>query len=708
MPTDELRPPRPEARPYTRSLHGVDRVDDFAWLRKTADPQVLDHLAAERAYYDAATAHLRPLAEDVYQEMVSRLPSTESSVSWRLEQFSYYTRTPEGSEYPQLIRDLHHRVPHHTTESVASAAGTADSAAGQLLLDPAVLAAGSRYVDLGLCQPSPDERLLAYSVDTTGQEVFELRFRDLDAGAELPDTIPRSSYGGAWSADSGSFFYTVSDQAQRPFQVWRHDLGTPVADDTCVLTEPDERFEVSVRGCRSGDVIVVWAQSRDTSEVWLVDAHDPTAPPRCVEPRRPGVEYHCEHARSADGDVVAIVTNDGATEFRLMTAPLRSPGRDSWSELVPERRDERLERVDGFADHLVLRLRRDGAPLLRALPLRADAGAEPVDIACSLPAGTIALGRNELFGVTSVTVVEQSYTRPPAWYDVDLASGGRRLRHVQPVPGYDPDRYRSERISVPSTDGVAVPVTVVRRDDVALDGSAPALMYGYGAYEYSFEPEFDPALPSLLDRGVVFVHAHVRGGGEGGRRWWLDGRLRSKQHTFTDHLAVADAIAGELVDPDRIVTRGLSAGGLLQAAVFSQRPGRWRAVVAEVPFVDVVTTMLDSSVPLTAGEWDEWGDPRRREDFAAMLAYSPYDNLPPAGERPDLLVTGAVHDPRVMVWEPAKWVAALRAGDPEWAPRCLFRCEVGEGAHTGPSGRFAHLRYEAEIYAWLLPHLDHP
>jgi oligopeptidase B len=258
---------------------------------------------------------------------------------------------------------------------------------------------------------------------------------------------------------------------------------------------------------------------------------------------------------------------------------------------------------------------------------------------------------------------------------------------------------------VPSYDGVPVPVTLVRRSDVALDGTAPCLLYGYGAYEYSFEPEFDPGLVPLLDRGVVFAHAHVRGGGENGRRWWLDGRLEHKQHTFSDHLAVADALADGMVDGERIASRGLSAGGLLQGAVFSQAPARWRAVVAEVPFVDVVTTMLDASVPLTAGEWDEWGDPRREADFRWMLAYSPYDNLPPAGQRPDLLVTGAVHDPRVMVWEPAKWVAALRASDPEWSPRCLFRAELGAGAHAGPTGRYARLRYEAEVYAWVLDRL---
>jgi len=610
------------------------------------------------------------------------------------------------------LRDLHLSDGPQTTDSAVDSASTSDSvdatdaALPQLLLDQARLAGGSAYLDLAYQKVSPDERVLAYAVDVTGDEVFSLRFRDLDSGEDLTDRVEHSYYGGAWAADSRTFFYTVHDDVYRPYQVWRHTIGTPVSDDVCVYQDPDEQFEVMVRACRSGDVIVAWSQSRDTSEVWLIDAHDPTSPARCVEPRRKGVEYHCEHGRTPDGDVLFVVTNDGATEFRAMTTPLATPGRAHWVELLPEDADELLERAEAFAEHLVLRLRRHGSPLLRVLPL--GSAGRPLDIECSLAAGTLALDRNELFAATEVTLVEQSYTEPPAWYAVDLRTGERRLRQRQEVPGYDASLYRSERIGVRSGD-VEVPVTLVRRRDTPLDGSAPALLYGYGAYESCDEPEFDPALPSLLDRGVVYAHTHIRGGGECGRRWWLEGRMEHKQNTFSDHIAVADALAGGRVDGDRIATRGLSAGGLLQGAVFSQRPDRWRAVVAEVPFVDVVTSMLDASIPLTPGEWDEWGDPRRAADFAWMLAYSPYDNLPASGGRPDLLVTGALHDPRVMVWEPAKWVAALRATDLDWSPRCVFRCELGEGAHTGPSGRYAHLRYEAEVYAWLLSHLlDHP
>ncbi|MGH3367380.1 MAG: S9 family peptidase [Nocardioidaceae bacterium] len=702
-----IEPPVAERRPLVRDHHGVRRVDDYAWLREIDDPRVRAHLRAERDFYDESTRHLRPLVGTLAEEMSSRVPATDRSVSWNRVLFSYYTKTPAGSDYAQLCRGFY-TIPGATatksaeaseipTESVA-ASGGADTP-DQVLLDPAKLAGGSAYVELGVCEVSPDERLLAYSVDTTGDEVYALRIRDLDTGEDLPEEVSRSYYGTAWSADSRTLFYTVHDEKYRGHQVWRHRVGTAVASDVLVLDEPDERFELTVRGCRSGDVVLLCSQSRESSEVWLVDAHRPEDPARCVQPRRPGVEYAVEHARTADGDRLFVLTNDGATEFRLMVTPLDSAGRDSWVEAIAESSDHRLLSVDAFAGHLVVTLRHRGLPALRVVPL--DGGA-PLEVEASGPAATLRLDRNERFDTTAVTVAEESYTEPVSWWEVDLVSGERRLLRRREVPAYDSAGYVSERRTVSASDGTSVPVTLVRRRDVALDGSAPCLMYGYGAYEACDDPAFEPALISLLDRGVVYAHAHVRGGGEGGRRWWLQGRMASKQNTFSDHLAVADALADGVVDGARMATRGLSAGGLLQGAVFSQRPDRWRAVVAEVPFVDVVTTMLDPSIPLTVNEWEEWGDPRKADEFAWLRAYSPYDNLPAAGGRPDLLVTGSLHDPRVMVWEPAKWVAALRAGDPDWSPRCLFRCELGVGAHVGPSGRYTHLRYEAEIYAWVL------
>jgi oligopeptidase B len=655
------------------------------------DAPVLAHLAAEREWYDVATDHLDPLVRTLRAEMTGRVPATDSSVSWPQHGYSYYTVTPEGREYVQLSRRR-------------------DNGEPEILLDVNVLAEGSDYVEVGLWRLSPDGRMLAYSVDLDGDEVYELRFRDLASGADLEDVVPRSAYGGAWSADGTWFFYTVTDQMWRAHQVWRHRLGTPASEDELVIEEPDERFELMVRATRSGEQVVIWSECRDTSEVWVVPAADPTAAPRSVGGRRTGVEYHAEHVRlPGGGSSLLVVTNDGAEEFRLMSCPVpvdADQDHTTWRPVREQLPGERLESVEAFASDVVLVSRADGHTRLRIVPVGAwNAAGHVVDPVS--PIASVAISRNEEFAATSVTVVDESYLMPPVWSSVSFADGTRTELLRKDAPGFFPASYAGEQRSFRAPDGTSVPATILRHRDTPLDGSAPCVMYAYGAYEEVYpDQEWDPAIPSLLDRGVVYVHAHVRGGGELGRSWWLDGRLEHKQHTFDDHAAVADGLASEgLVDGARIATRGLSAGGLLQGAVFSQRPDRWRAVVAEVPFVDVLTTMLDPTIPLTVNEWDEWGDPSRRADYDWMARYSPYDNLPPAGGRPDLLVTGAVHDARVMVWEPAKWVAALRETDPEWGPRCLFRVETGAGAHVGPSGRFAHLAYEAEIYAWLLDKL---
>ncbi len=679
--TADFAVPQALVRPSVLELHGTRRVDDYAWLRDSDDPGTLEYLGQERAYYDALTAHTRPLQQQLVAEMVHRTVATDRSVSWNRGGFVYYTQTVAGKEYEQFLRQQTEGSP------------------AEVLLDENLLAEGSDYFALGVREVSPDGEVLAYSVDQEGDEVYTLRFRDLRSGADLPDSIGRTYYGAAWAADSRSFWYVVNDDAYRPFQVWRHRLGTAPATDELVLQEDDERYEVFLESSRSGDHALVHLVAKDSTEAWLLSCHEPEQPPRLVAARSPGVEYHVTHAPRPDGDVLVIVTNDQAREFRLMSAPLATPGRDHWTELVGEDPAERLHEAEVFARHVVLALRRDGGTLLRVVSR--DGSLAVLDIHPGIPAGTIRLDRNEEYDTDVVTIMVESYSEPAAWFDLDLRTGERTLRKRDDVPGYDREQYRSDRYAVEAPDGELVPVTIVWREDTLLDGTAPCLLYGYGAYEYSFEPEFDVALASLLDRGVVFAHAHVRGGGELGRRWYVDGSLRSKQNTFTDFVAVADGLADGLVDGSGLVARGLSAGGLLMGAVFSQAPKRWAGVVAEVPFVDVVTTMLDESIPLTAQEWDEWGDPRQRADFERMLAYSPYDNVPPAPDRPRLLVTGALHDARVMYWEPAKWVAKLRAtGSRDGS--VLLRMELGAGAHAGPSGRFAHLEYEAEVYAWVL------
>jgi len=655
--------------------------DPYAWMRDRDRPAMLDYLAAERAYYDQQTEPLGGLREELAAELIGRTPEAEESVSWRRGGHSYFTRTVPDRQYQQFCR--------------AGVDGAAEVLLDENLLldDPACT---GDCVALGVREVSPDGRLLAYSVDFDGDEVYQLRVRDLASGADLPERIERTYYELAWSADSRSFFYIVTDALYRPYQVWRHQLGTGPQDDALVFTEHDERFDLEVRATRSGAYVLIESASRDSTETLIIAADDASAPPGVLLERRAGIEYRADHADGPDGGDFYLVTNDGATEFRLVRAPAGSPARDSWTEVIAGSPDTRLVSADVFGRYLVVEQRRGAATQLRIVDR--DTGAQRL-VAAGGPHVALALAVNEDYGAAAVTVRTQSLIDPPAWHDVDLASGRWELRKRQEVPGYDPARYVTERITAPAADGTPVPVTIAYRKEITRP--APCVLYGYGAYESCEWPEFSVATASLLEQGFVYAVAHVRGGGEGGRRWWLDGRLDRKRNTFTDFIAAADMLADQgWAAGDRIVSRGLSAGGLLQGAVFSMAPRRWRAVVAEVPFVDCVTTMLDPSIPLTINEWDEWGDPRDPAARAYLASYSPYDNVP-AGRRPDLLVTGSLHDPRVLIHEPAKWVAKLRATDAVDS-RLLFRAELGAGAHVGPAGRYDRLRHEAEILAFIL------
>jgi oligopeptidase B len=675
-------PPVAARVPSVRELHGETVADDYAWMRDSDDPALREYLISERSFYDAHREEFGALAQTLAAEAATRIPAgAEYSVAWPRGDFVYRTRVPPDSDNPQLLR-----------------ARTGQDSE-QVLLDENVLAARTGFVEVGVREPSQDGVLLAWSADTTGSETYELRIRDLRTGEDLPEAIARSYPGVAWDAASEYLFYLVPDELHRPYQVWRHRARTAPGDDALVLEEPDQRFELTLSSSRSGELAIITAESRDTTEVRMISLSGQLDDPVLVEPRHRGIEYRVDHAR--DGTLY-VVTDAGATEFTLMRTPLASPGRAEWAPvncaaIAPARTDTRLIRCDVLRDHLVLTLRRHGAPLLA---ITDHDGGNLREILPSLTAGSISLEHAEDYECGSVIIAEQSLIEPPTWYQLDLGTGTRDPLKRMEVPGHDSARYRTERITAPAADGTPIPVTLACGERTPLDGSAPCLLYGYGAYEAVLDPEFDRSLPSLLDRGIIYAVAHIRGGGECGRDWWHQGRLRAKPTTFTDYVAVADWLADRVVDGSRIVSRGISAGGLLQGAVYSMRPDRWRAVIAEVPFVDVVNTMLDASIPLTVNEWDEWGDPRDPDDYACMRSYSPYEN-PPSGPRPELLVTGAVHDARVGIHEPAKWVARLRATD-TGGSRILFKAEVGVGAHGGPSGRAARLNYEAEIQAFIL------
>ena len=659
-------------------------------MRDPELPALRDYLAAERAYYDREMEPVRGLQDRLLAEMTGRVAAAEDSATWRRGGFSYFTRVAEGQELEQFCRVAGPGLP------------------AQVLLDQNLLladpACSGGYVDVGVREVSPDGRLLAYAVDFTGDELFELRIRDLTTGLDLADRIGRTYYGLGWAADSRSLFYVLTDELYRPCEVWRHELGTDPAQDVRVFSEDDERFALIVRTTRSGRYVLIETDSRNTTETLVIPADAPHTPPAVLEPRRPGTEYRADHADGPDGGEFYLVTNNGAEEFRLVRAPARAPGRAGWAEVIAGSGDTRLESCHVFGRYVVVGQRHAAAPQLRVLDR--ETGQERL-IEAGGPQWSLALGINEDYAATSVTVRTESLTDPPSWHDVDLATGRWQLRKRKNVPGYDPAGYVTERTAGTAADGTVIPVTLAYRRGLARDGCAPCLMDGYGAYEDCYWPEFSVATPSLLDRGAVYAVAHIRGGGEGGRRWWLQGRLDHKRNTFTDFIAAADMLAADgWTAPDRIVSRGRSAGGLLQGAVFSMAPRRWRAVVAEVPFVDCVTTMSDPTIPLTINEWDEWGDPRDDPQMRAYLrSYSPYDNIP-APPWPDLLVTGSVHDSRVLIREPAKWVARLRATAAQSGAagnsRLLFRAELGVGAHMGPTGRYDKLRYEAEVLAFVV------
>ena len=670
-------PPFAPQRPRILEAHGDRRVDPYYWLRDRDNPEVLRYLEAENSYADGVMAPTLGLQERLYAEIVGRVQETDTSAPSLYKGWWTYTRTVEGLDYEIYCRR------RETME-----------APEEILLDGNVLARGHEYFDLGYVERSPDEKLLAYAVDTDGSERHELRFRDVATGADLEDVIRGVYYGAAWSADSRTFFYVMPDAAVRPFQVWRHVLGTSTEDDVLVLQEDDERFELSVEPTKSERFVLFTSASQVTSEIRFLPSDQPDAQPRLVEPRRHGIEYSIDH----QGDRFLILTNDGALNFRLMAAPVSRPGRESWAEVVPERPGVRLNLTDVFANQVVLGQRSDGLQRLEVLDC-ATGDLHVVDQPDS--AYTAFPGSDPNYESSVMRFFYTSLTAPFSAVDYDMRTRERTVVKEQPVRGgYDRADYVTERLWATAPDGVRVPISLVYRRGLKRDGSSPALLNGYGAYELSSEPMFDSVRLSMLDRGFVFAIAHVRGGGEMGREWYEDGKFLHKTNTFSDFIACAERLV-ELgyTNPDRLTIRGRSAGGLLIGAVMNMRPDLFACAVAQVPFVDVVTTMLDDKLPLTVNEYDEWGNPADVEFYRYMKTYSPYDNVRPE-DYPALLVTAGLNDPRVSYWEPAKWVAKLRSlnrGD----AALLLKTEMGSG-HSGPSGRYESWREEAFITAFVL------
>jgi oligopeptidase B len=674
-------------------LFGVTLTDDYAWLRDKENPDVTTYLEAENAYAEAVMAPLAGLREQLYQEMLSHIKQTDISVSYRDGDWWYYSRTEEGLQYGIFCRKRGGPV------------GPDADAAEEILLDGNELAKGHAFFAIGDTDITDDGRWLAYTTDTTGFRQYTLRIKDLETGETLAGEVERVG-SVVWAADGSTLFYTVEDEQQkRQYRLWRHELRAKFADDTLVFQEDDERFNLAAGRTRDGEYIVVESASHITSEARVLKADDPTGAFRIIAPREDEHEYSLDHRNG----LWFICTNDRGRNFRLVTAPVETPGREHWTELIAHRDAVMLEDVDLFAGFFIACEREDGLPRLRLWKF-ADAGpgaAPSGEIAFPEPAYSAAPHINRIFETTTFRYGYQSLVTPSSVYEYDTASGASTLLKQLEIPGgFDRTLYASERIHATAPDGVEVPVSLVyRRDKFARrePDKNPLYVYGYGSYGYSLPLGFSSNRLSLLDRGVVMAYAHIRGGGDLGEPWHDAGKMLKKRNTFTDFIACVEHLtAVGYGDPHRVAIEGGSAGGLLMGAVTNMAPEKFRAVVSHVPFVDVMNTMLDASLPLTVPEYEEWGDPNQEEYFRYMLSYSPYDNLR-AASYPAMLVKTSLHDSQVMYWEPAKYVAKLRTLKTDHHP--LLLVTNMQAGHGGASGRYDYLKEIALDYAFVLREL---
>ncbi|HET6205897.1 MAG TPA: S9 family peptidase [Terracidiphilus sp.] len=688
--TQTLLPPVARKDHKETTLHGVTLTDDYAWLRDEENPDVTAYLNAENAYAEAVVAPFADLRDNLYQEMLSHIKQTDISVPHRDGLFWYYTRTEEGLQYAIHCRK---RGPF---------SGPDKDANEEVLLDGNKLAEGHAFFALGAVDITDDGRWMAYTVDFTGFRQYTLYIKDLETGDLLPGTVGRVG-SVVWAADNFTLFYTVEDDEQkRQYQFYRHMRGTPYAADALIYQDDDERFNIGAGRTRDGKFIVMESASHTTSEAWVLPAAEPETEFKVICPRQDEHEYYIDHRNG----LWYIRTNDQGRNFRLVTAPADDPARENWTERLPHRTGVMLEEVDLFNDFYVACEREDGLPRLRVLRF---IGVGPLtegvsEIAFPEPAYSAHPHINRIFDTTTFRYAYQSLVTPSSVYEYDPENGRSTLLKQVEVPGgFDRELYASERVHARASDGVEVPVSLVYRKDKREPGKNPLYVYGYGSYGYSLPMGFNSNRLSLLDRGIVMAYAHIRGGGDLGKPWHDAGKMLVKLNTFTDFIASVEHLtATGYGDPKRVAIEGGSAGGLLMGAVVNMRPDLFRVVLSHVPFVDVMNTMLDASLPLTVPEYEEWGNPNEENYFRYMLSYSPYDNLK-RGSYPAMLVRTSLHDSQVMYWEPAKYVAKLRTLKTDDNP--LLLVTNMKAGHGGASGRYDYLKEIAFDYAFLLKEL---
>ncbi|MFA6116308.1 MAG: S9 family peptidase [Sphingomonas sp.] len=675
------KPPVAETRPHSFTTHGITIEDPYAWIKdpgypEVTDKQVLAYLEAENAYFEAVMAPHKPLTDRLYEEMKGRIKEDDSSVPQKDGDWLYWTAFETGGQYRKWWRK--------------PVAGGPD----QLILDEPALAEGKEYFRLGAFSVSNDAKLLAYAIDDNGSERFEVRVKNLETGEHLPDVIPGMLSEIVWTADDSGFLYGLANEQWRTDNARLHRLGTPISDDIELFKEADEGFRVGVSETSSRQWIVIASGDHVTSEVYLLPADNVLATPICVSPRKVGREYDVDEH---DGTLF-IHTNDVDPNFRLCTASIDNPG--EWSELIGPSTHFYMTGVDCFRDFFIVDGREDGLDQIEIH--RYDSSLPPQRIVFPEASYDAGLGNNPEYAMDVLRVGYESMVTPGTEYDYDVATGTLTTLKVQEIPsGYDADKYRTERLKITARDGTEVPVSIVYPKDFPRDGSAPLFLYAYGAYGYAIPPGFSTGRLSLLDRGFAYAIAHIRGGDDLGQQWYLDGKLEKRENTFNDFVDVAKGlIAGGWTNAGKIAIAGRSAGGELMGAVVNSDPALWGAVIADVPFVDVLNTMLDAELPLTPGEWPEWGNPiEDKAAFELIRSYSPYDQVA-AHAYPPMFISGGLNDPRVTYWEPAKWAAKLRATKTD-DNLLLLKTNMGAG-HGGKSGRFESLREAAEEHAFVL------
>jgi oligopeptidase B len=674
-----IKPPMAKKVAKIETLHGEKLVDDYFWLRDRKNPEVKAYLETENAYADALMKPTEALQARLYEEMLGRIKETDLSVPFRLGDWLYYSRTEKGKQYQIYCR----RKPQV-------------EAPEQVMIDVNELARGEKFMSVADLEVSDDGKLLAYTTDNVGFREYRLHVKDLTTGKDFPETVEKVS-SVAWAADNRTLFYTVDDHAKRPYRLYRHTLGSDPKTDALVFEEKDEMFRLNVHRSRSRKVLFLVSGSHTADEWRYLSADEPAAAFTMISPREKEHEYAVDHR----GDLFYIRTNKACRNFRVATAPVARPGQESWKELLPCRPGVMVSGLDLFAGHAAVLEREDGLPRIRVIDLATN-GEHRVDF----PEPVYAVGpqNNAEFDTKLFRFGYQSFTTPPSVFDYDMETKERKLlKRTEVLGGYHPDRYQSERRYATARDGTRIPISLVYRKGFVADGKAPLWLNGYGSYGAPSFATFNSNRFSLLDRGFVFAIAHIRGGGEMGKPWHDAGKMMSKKNTFTDFIAAAEQlIADKYTSKDRLVIEGGSAGGLLMGAVTNMRPDLFRIVVSRVPFVDVVNTMLDESLPLTVGEFEEWGNPKKKEEYDYIKSYSPYDNLA-AKAYPTMLVKTSFDDSQVMYWEPAKYVAKLRSVKTDANP-LVFKINMA-GGHGGSSGRYDRLRELAFDYAFVLTQL---